>query len=287
MHPLQPGIRPKLARSVLLCGALMLFLSFHDHFGGTPAIKGVLAAPMNRNQNIPPAQQAELHQLAHMDGITLAQLEMPLAHSQMQPATSPPPAQPVHHENQPFEVPLYLNRKDAAYNPRDDLHKRVLPKEKWVVQGGADYFAINQPASDSPNKQAGRYVPPVRRGPGLGGQSALSRPGMRIGTLTYPSESTAALEMNEFVDEVKQMAQADTNLLYLQNVLSRGEGKGRLVVDDDWYYLMASMLHAKGTGEGAAIPDNNAELQKVYSDMLEKMVHERSASDHRLLKFKQ
>ncbi|KAJ3754553.1 hypothetical protein EV360DRAFT_73610 [Lentinula raphanica] len=100
MHPLQP-IRPKFARSALLWGALMLFLSFHDHFGGTPVIKGVLAAPMNRN--IPPSQQVDQHEHAQNEGVTLAQLEMgtqPLAHPGMQHVTSPPLARPVNPDNQ-------------------------------------------------------------------------------------------------------------------------------------------------------------------------------------------
>ncbi|KAJ3767828.1 hypothetical protein FB446DRAFT_792838 [Lentinula raphanica] len=86
MPPLQP-IRPKSPRLCMLLGAFILFLSGHEYFGGGPAIKGVSAAPMNRNQDIPPAQpeQPELPELwgntaqpaQHIDSNQYAHTEIP------------------------------------------------------------------------------------------------------------------------------------------------------------------------------------------------------------------
>ncbi|KAJ3833733.1 hypothetical protein F5878DRAFT_665399 [Lentinula raphanica] len=137
MHPLQP-IRPKFARSALLWGALMLFLSFHDHFGGTPVIKGVLAAPMNRN--IPPSQQVDQHEHAQKEGVTLAQLEMgtqPLAHPGMQHVTSPPLARPVNPDNfrqnpQPVILPYLLPALPAQpAQPGGHPYQYAHPSESY------------------------------------------------------------------------------------------------------------------------------------------------------------
>ncbi|KAJ3748193.1 hypothetical protein EV360DRAFT_89845 [Lentinula raphanica] len=75
-HP----IRPKFSLSRLLWGALILFLSLHDHFGGTPVIRGVLAAPAKRNRDKAPAQpenfqQVDPNQFAHTR-VSLAELEL-------------------------------------------------------------------------------------------------------------------------------------------------------------------------------------------------------------------
>ncbi|KAJ3766606.1 hypothetical protein FB446DRAFT_380947 [Lentinula raphanica] len=380
MHPLRP-VRPTLPLSRLPWAALILFLSFHDHFGGDPAVKGVLAAPMNRNQNqnIPPAHsgntpaqsdfdwehlahaqpaQSDLHpnQLDHA-GISPTQPEIPPdwldldwetqstqsvhpnqpAHSDMhlvqlevppgilvhpnpdspacQPGTPPthdqsktPPAQPVpaHPPRklinllaivfiiiepksyihslpspllklpEPFILPLYLRRTSVSNHRRDSsMQLPVKGNERWVLQGG-DWFKINQPTI----KRA--CILSFRLSPALGGLTPITEPPTQrpiIGSITFPSESTAKSEMTRFLYNLERAnLRAATNLIYLAYALSEAE-KGGLDVElnADWYYLVAGMLHAKGSGAGETIPKSpNGELENLYEKMLEKIMDSES-----------
>ncbi|KAJ3837083.1 hypothetical protein F5878DRAFT_662410 [Lentinula raphanica] len=333
MYPLLP-IQPKLPLLRLLWGAFILFLSFHDRFEGAPgAVKGVLAAPIIQNQNILPAQEVDLRQLAQMQGVTLAQLEirptqpgMLLAHPGMQPATLPPPAQLVYPANQfklaqsgeqPHPGPqpgqsvhphpkahsfhptgsepattinLHLNRKNIALKPQDGWDKPDIGTEKLSLQAG-DYFSISLPPAYSSLNKGGRHVSSVVYGPGLGGTKHLPPPRMMIGTLTYKpdsKESTVKSALTELLRRIEYDTTAETNLFFLNHVLSIAKEKfEEVVLNKEWYYSVAWMLHEKATGAGAEIPKNDVKLQKVYRDMLAKIVEDRSALDDRLLAFKQ
>ncbi|KAJ3723678.1 hypothetical protein C8R42DRAFT_663112 [Lentinula raphanica] len=273
-------IRPKLSLSHLLWGALILFLSLHDHFGGTPAIRGVLAAPAKRNRDQLPAQpetaqQVDPNYFVHT-GVTLAELEL-------RPTQSAD-------RNQPFEIILYLvNRKLSPSKP-------AAPKDKWALQGG-NYFAINLPHTDISATAAmlaaggqtrkPKRVSSVKWGPGLRGTDKVSsNPGIAVGMITYASESTAKTQTIEFLHTIND-AKPATNLLYLFHAVSEAKKAGlEIEMNDDWYYLVAGMLHVKGSGSGDAISETDAELQKVYSDLLANIIRERSADDPRLLEFK-
>ncbi|KAJ3973895.1 hypothetical protein EV361DRAFT_947494 [Lentinula raphanica] len=274
MHLLQP-IQPKLAHSALLWGALMLFLSFHDHFGGTPVIRGVLAAPMDRN--IPPGQSEFPPEYANTGTWSDWQLPEnppaqppypvhpnPYAH----PYSGTQPAQLVH-PNQPVTINLYLNRKDKSNKFRHSLKKKVLATEKLAWQAG-NYFSVSLPPTESSSRSR---VNSVKYGPGLGETESLPESGMIIGTLTYvpnSPESTLESALKEFIQEIQDET-AETNLIYLDNTLSAAGRKFEVVLyrGVGWYQVLEAMLVQKGTGAGAKIPENNVELQQKYSEMLE------------------
>ncbi|KAJ3817054.1 hypothetical protein F5880DRAFT_1618647 [Lentinula raphanica] len=355
-HP----IRPKFSLSRLLWGALILFLSLHDLSGGTPVIRGVLAAPAKRNRDkapaqdsgLPPAQpenfqQVDPNQFAHT-GVSLAepvelvrptQPEMPVVYlgipepesvqsgpqlgrsvdqnqragvTQERPALrrilpapptvlpappTVPPAPPPVHPDQPVIISLSIQRRFSPGNqPKNDMDKPAGPRDKWTLQGG-NYFAISLPHTDISATAAmvsagGRTRKPkrvssVKWGPGFGGTDKVSiNPGMAIGTITYASESTAKSQTIPFLHKINNDKPA-TNLLYLLHAVSEAKKAGlEIEMNDDWYYLVAGMLHVKGSGSGDAISETDAELQKVYSDLLANIIRERSADDPRLLEFK-
>ncbi|KAJ3751656.1 hypothetical protein EV360DRAFT_76037 [Lentinula raphanica] len=285
MYPLLP-IQPKLPLLRLLWGAFILFLSFHDRFEGAPgAVKGVLAAPIIQNQNILPAQEVDLHRML-------------LAHPGMQPATLPPPAQPLDPANPKAHsfhptgsepattINLHLNRKNIALKPQDGWDKPDIGTEKLSLQAG-DYFSISLPPAYSSLNKGGRHVSSVVYGPGLGGTKHLPPPRMMIGTLTYKpdsKESTVKFALTELLRRIEYDKTAETDLFFLNHVLSVAKEKfEEVVLNKEWYYSVAWMLHEKATGAGAEIPKNDVKLQKVYRDMLAKIVEDRSALDDRLL----
>ncbi|KAJ3771238.1 hypothetical protein FB446DRAFT_704817 [Lentinula raphanica] len=240
MYPLLP-IQPKLPLSRLLWGAFILFLSFHDCFEGAPAIKGVLAAPIIQNQNILPAPEGcSLRLCHHLLNRLIQQI------SGEQPHPGPQPGQSVHPHpkahsfhpagSEPVTINLHLNRKHIALKPQDGWDKPDIGTEKLSLQAG-DYFSISLPPAYSSLNKGGRHVSSVVYGPGLGGTKHLPPPGMMIGTLTYKpdsKESTVKSALMELLRRIEYDKTAETNLFFLNHVLSVAKEKFEVVLNKEW-----------------------------------------------------